>query len=77
MEHWAGFRQMFRMDLMLAQILDLISPQESLGRTAPTKCDETLALTLTYLTTGESFQSLRFQYTNLVECSITCCQRLL
>ena len=73
---------MFRMDvtdfeLILAQILDLISPQESLGRTNPTECDETLALTLSYLTTGESFQSLRFQYKNLVECSIIYCQRLL
>ena len=58
---------MYRMDVtdfefILAQISDLISPQERLGGTDPIKCDGRLALTLRYSVTGESFQSSTFQY---------------
>ena len=58
---------MYRMDVtdfefILAQISDLISPQERLGGTDPIKCDGRLALTLRYSVTGESFQSSSFQY---------------
>ena len=43
-EYWAGFREMFRMDvtdfeLILAQILDLISSQERLGGSNPIECN--------------------------------------
>ena len=67
MEDRAGFRKMYRMngtdfEFILAQISDLISPQGRLGGTNPTECDERLALTLRYLATDESFQSLSFQY---------------
>ena len=46
-EDRAGFRGMFRMDVtdfefILAQISDLISPQERLGETNPIGCDERL-----------------------------------
>jgi len=62
-----GFREMFRMDVgdfefILSRISDLISPKARLGGTRPIECDERLALTLRYLATGESFQSLSFQY---------------
>ena len=61
-----GFREMFRMDVgdfefILSKISDLISPKERLGGTRPIESDERLALTLRYLATGESFQSLSFQ----------------
>ena len=49
-------------EFILAQISDLISPQERLGGTNPIEYDERLALTLRYLATGESFRSLSFQY---------------
>ena len=49
-------------EVKLAQIYDLISPQERLGETNPIECNERLALTLRYLATSESFQSLSFQY---------------
>ena len=59
---------MFRMDVgdfefILSKISDLISPKERLGGTRPIESDERLALTLRYLATGESFQSLSSQYT--------------
>ena len=62
-----GFREMFRMDVgdfefILSKISDLIFPKERLGGTTPIESDERLALTLRYLSTGESFQSLSFQY---------------
>ena len=62
-----SFREMFRMDVgdfefILSKISDLISPKERLGGTRPIESDERLALTLRYLATGESFQSLSFQY---------------
>ena len=62
-----GYREMFRTDVtdfefILPQISDLISPQERLGGTSPIECDERLELTLRYLATGQSFQSLSFQY---------------
>ena len=58
---------MFRMDVgdfefILSKISDLISPKERLGGTRPIESDERLALTLRYLATGESFQSLSFRY---------------
>lgn len=62
-----GFREMFRMDIgdfefILNRISDLISPKERLGGTRPIGSEERLALTLRYLATGDSFQSLSFQY---------------
>ena len=62
-----GFKEMFRMDVVdfeyvLSQISDLISPQEINGGHRPVLCDERLALTLRYFATGESFQSLSFQF---------------
>ena len=62
-----GFREMLRMDMgdfefILNKISDLISPKERLGGTRPIESDKRLALTLRYLVTGESFQSLSFQY---------------
>ena len=58
---------MFRMDVtdfenILAEISDIISPKERLGGTNPLQADERLALTLRFLATGETFQSLSFQY---------------
>ena len=66
-EDRTGFRDMFRMDVadfeyILTQISDLISPKHRLGGTDPIKCDERLAITLRYLATGESFQSLSYQF---------------
>ena len=49
-------------EFILAQISDLMSPQERFGGTNPIECDERLTLTLSYSATGESFQSLSFQY---------------
>ena len=62
-----GFREMFRMDVtdfenILAKISDIISPKERLGGTNPVQADERLALTLRFLATGETSQSLSFQY---------------
>ena len=62
-----GFRDMFRMDIVdfeyiLGQISDLISPKEIIGGTDPILADERLALTLRFLATGESFQSLSYQF---------------
>ena len=62
-----GFREMFRMDVgdfefILSKISDLILPKERLSGSRPIESDERLALTLRYLATGESFQSLSFQY---------------
>ena len=66
-----GFREMFRMDVgdfefILSKISDLISPKERLGGTRPTESDERLALTLRYLATGQSFQSLNIDERNIV-----------
>ena len=62
-----GFREMFRMDVtdfenILAKISDIVSPKKRLGGTNPAQADERLALTLRFLATGETFQSLSFQY---------------
>ena len=58
---------MFRMDVtdlenILAKISDITSPKERLGVTNPVQAGERLALTLRFLATGETFQSLSFQY---------------
>ena len=58
---------MFRMDVtdlenILAKISDIASPKERLGVTNPVQAGERLALTLRFLATGETFQSLSFQY---------------
>ena len=47
---------------ILSKISDLISPKKRLGGTRSIESDERLALTLRYSATGESFQSLSFQY---------------
>ena len=44
------------------KFLILFHPPERLSGTSPIECDERLTLTLHYLATGESFQSLSFQY---------------
>ena len=54
---------MFRIDVTDFEfILALISPQQRLGGTNSIECVERLPLTLRYLVTDESFQSLSFQY---------------
>ena len=62
-----GFGEIFRMEVtdfenILPKISDIILPKERLGRTNPVQADERLALTLGFLATGETFQSLCFQY---------------
>ena len=64
-----GFREMFRMDVgdfefILGKISHLISPRQmsNFGGHLPIMPDERLALTLRYIATGESFQSLNFQF---------------
>ena len=64
-----GFREMFRMDVgdfefIIGKISHLISPRQmsNFGVHLPIMLDERLALTLRYITIGESFQSLSFQF---------------
>ena len=64
-----GFREMFRMDVgdfefILGKILHLISPRQmsNIGGHLPIMSDERLTLTLRYIATGQSFQSLSFQF---------------
>ena len=80
-----GFREMFRMDVtdfvnILAKISDMISPKERLSGTNPVQADERLALTLRFLATGETFQSLSFQYRislNAISCIVkSCCKAI-
>ena len=57
------FREIFGIDVtdfefLLTQVFNLISLQERLGGTI--EYDKILALTLRYLATGKSFQSLNF-----------------
>ena len=64
-------------EFLLAQIFNLIPLQEKLGGTNPIKCDKILALTLRYLATGESFQSLSRISLNLVSYIIkSCCKAI-
>ena len=62
-----GFKDKFRMsvtdyEFLLSQISGLISPNERISRNRPILVDERLALTLRHLATGESFQSLSYQF---------------
>ena len=64
-----GFREMFRMDVgdfefILGKISHLTSPRQmsNFGGHLPIMPDERLALTLHYIATRESFQSLNFQF---------------
>ena len=64
-----GFREMFRMDVgdfefIPRKISHLISPHQmsNFGGHLPIMPDERLALTLRYIATGESIQSLTFQF---------------
>ena len=62
-----GFIEIFRTDVtdfenILAKISAIIPPKGRLGGTNPVQVDERLALTLRFLATGETFQSLSFQY---------------
>ena len=49
-------------EYVLGKISDIISLKERLGGTDPIQSDERLALTLRFLATGETFQSLSFQF---------------
>ena len=76
---------MFRKDVtdfenILAKLSDKILPKERLDGTYPVQADERLALTLRFLATGETFQSLNFQYRislNAVSCIVKgCCKAI-
>ena len=61
------FKDMFRMsvtdyEFLLSQISYLISQNERISENRPILVNERLALTLRYLATGESFQSLGYQF---------------
>ena len=67
LEDLAGFKEMFRMgyadfEKILSSIVVLISPQEIIGGHRPICAEEKLALTLRFLSTGEPFSSLSFQF---------------
>ena len=49
-------------EFVLAKISDIISPKERFGGTDVIQSEKWLALTLWFLATGETFQSLRFQF---------------
>ena len=51
-------------EFILGKILHLISPRQmsNFGGHLPIMLDKRLALTLRYIATGESFQSLNFQF---------------
>ena len=68
-ENRSGFKEMFRMDVrdlefILGKISHLISPRQmsNFGGHWPIMPDERYALILRYMATGESFQSLSFQF---------------
>ena len=61
------FKVMFRVsvtdfEFLLSQISDRISSNQRIRGNMPILADERLALTLRYLTTGEMFQSLSYQF---------------
>ena len=61
------FKDLFRTsvtdyEFLLSQTFDLVSPNERISGNRPILADERLALTLRYLATGESFQSLIYQF---------------
>ena len=62
-----GFKDMFRMDVtdfeyVLSVIAPLITPKEIIGGHKPISPEERLTLAIRYLATGESFQSLSYQF---------------
>ena len=62
-----GFRDMLRMsvtdyEFLLSQISDLILSNKIISGNRPILPDKRLALTLRYLSKGESFQSLSYQF---------------
>ena len=72
-----GFREMFRMDVgdfefILGTISHLISPRQMTNFAGHLSVmpDERLALTLRYIATGESFQSLSFQFNLFERCLV-------
>ena len=67
MEDTEGFKEMMRMDFKhFNEILNLIAPhitlQEIIGGDKVISAAERLTVTLRFLTTGETFQSLSFQF---------------
>ena len=65
------FKDMFWMskedfESVLMHIVDLISPQEIQRGNRPVLSDERLALSLTFLATGESFQSFNVSFQELL-----------
>ena len=65
------FKDMFWMSMedfesVLMHIVDLISPQEIQRGNRPVLSDERLALSLTFLATGESFQSFNVSFQELL-----------
>ena len=67
LEDTKGFKEMMRMDYKyFKEILNLvepdITPQEIIGGNKGISAAERLTLTLRFLATGETFQSMRFQF---------------
>ena len=62
-----GFKDMFRVDVtdfeyVLSVIAPLITPKKIIGGHKPISPEERLTLAIRYLATGESFQSLSYQF---------------
>ena len=80
-----GFKDMFRVDVtdfeyVLSVIAPLITPKKIIGGHKPISPEERLTLAIRYLATGESFQSLSYQFRislNAVSCIIKgCCKAI-